>query len=268
MSCPIALITGGSSGIGLSISKELLNRGYRVYSVSRKPERGLENPQFFPLRLDLSEHSKITPFCLNFLKEYGVPELLINNAGCGAFYEWGSFPEEEIMRQVNLLFSSPILMCRTFAPEMAKRSKGIILNMSSLATLYPLPFMPMYNAGKSALSSFTESMMLEYPKYPKFIDFRMGDVKTKFNEVASSQAKDVQPEKMRRAWVQIEKQLDHSPSPHLAAKQVIKSIDLLKSNQFFGGGFIHRMVLPRARLLLNHSLLILILRFYYKIIKH
>ena len=267
MSLPIALITGGSSGIGLSISQELLNRGYRVYSVSRNPERGLDNPQFFPLRLDLSEPAKITPFGLNFLKEYGVPDLLINNAGCGAFYEWGSFPEEEIMRQVNLLFTSPILMCRTFAPEMAKRSKGIILNMSSLATLYPLPFMPMYNAGKSALSSFTESMMLEYPNYPKFIDFRMGDVKTKFNEVATSQAKEVQPKKMRRAWVQIEKQLDHSPSPHLAAKQVIKSIDLLKSNKFFGGGFIHRMVLPRVRLLLHHSLLILILRFYYKISK-
>jgi short-subunit dehydrogenase len=267
MSLPLALVTGGSSGIGLSISQELLNRGYRVYSVSRNPERGLDNTQFFPLRLDLSEPAKITPFGLNFLKEYGVPDLLINNAGCGAFYEWGSFPEEEIMRQVNLLFTSPILMCRTFAPEMAKRSKGIVLNMSSLATLYPLPFMPMYNAGKSALSSFTESMMLEYPNYPKFIDFRMGDVKTKFNQVATAQSKDKQTEMMRRAWLQIDRQLERSPEPVVVVQQILNALDGGQSNCYYGGGFFHRKILPIVRIFLTNKLMTVSLKWYYSIFR-
>ena len=70
---------------------------------------------------------------------------------------------------------------------MAKQEKGIIVNISSLATLYPLPFMPLYNAGKAALSSFTQTMMLEYDNHPIFFDFRLGDIYSEFNNAQSKQ---------------------------------------------------------------------------------
>ena len=204
MTTPTALITGGSSGIGLAVSNLLIERGYRVFSVSRNPHRVEISSQFIPVEFDLLEIEKIAEFSTKFIRNNGIPDLLINNAGCGAFYDWEHFPEEEITKQINLLFTSPIILCKHFAPEMAKAGKGIILNLSSLATLYPLPFMPLYNAGKSALSSFTESMMLEYHESPKFIDFRMGDVRTKFNQVASAQPLENQSSKMKKAWNRID----------------------------------------------------------------
>ena len=172
--------------------------GYRVFSASRNPHRAEISSQFIPVEFDLLEIKKIAEFSTKFIRNNGIPDLLINNVGCGAFYD-GALSQKK-SKQINLLFTSPIILCKHFAPEMAKGSKGIILNLSSLATLYPLPFMPLYNAGKSALSSFTESMMLEYHESPKFIDFRMGDIRTKFNQVASAQPIEIQSIKMKKAW--------------------------------------------------------------------
>ena len=265
MSIPTALITGGSSGIGLAVSNLLIKRGYRVFSVSRNPKRVDLSSKFIPLEFDLHEIGKIAEFSTEFIRNNGIPDLLINNAGYGAFYDWEHFPEEEIAKQTNLLFTSPILLCKYFAPEMAKLGKGIILNLSSLATIYPLPYMPLYNAGKSALSSFTESMMLEYLDSPKFIDFRMGDVRTKFNQVASAQPLENQSSKMKKAWSRIDWQLERSPHPQVAAKQIISTLGKNKSGRVYGGSFFHRIILPIIHPVLTARLLQNILQKYYSV---
>jgi len=243
MSSPIALITGGSSGIGLALSELLKQKGYHVYSVSRNPDRVPVSDCFTPLKLNLLETDKISDFVESFCTVHGVPDILINNAGCGAFFEWDQFPLHEINSQINLLFTAPAILCRYFAPRMSKEQKGTILNLSSLATLYPLPFMPMYNAGKSALSSFTQSMMLEYSHHPKFIDFRMGDVRTEFNQAASKQEEINLSENATHAWKQIEKQLSESISPQVAANQIWGSILRGKSTTCHGGTFFHASML-------------------------
>lgn len=265
MIAPTALITGGSSGIGLAISEQLIAKGYQIFSVSRNPGRGPKTPNFVPLEFDLFDLDKIAEFSEDFMKQHGVPEILINNAGYGAFYDWASFPEEQIVKQSNLLFTSPVLLCRYFAPAMQQRGSGTILNLSSLATLYPLPFMPLYNAGKSALSSFTESMMLEYFDCPKFIDFRMGDVRTKFNQSARVQARGEQSSSMKKAWDRIEWQLERSPSAKTAADQILKTIECGKSGRFYGGGFFHRVFLPLIRPIFFRNINNFILRRYYEV---
>jgi len=265
MTTPTALITGGSSGIGLAVSNHLIEQGYRVFSVSRNPGRVVLSPQFIPVKFDLFEIEKISTFSSDFIRQNGVPDLLINNAGYGAFYDWGNFPEKEIFNQINLLFTSPILLCKDFAPEMAKVGKGTILNLSSLATLYPLPYMPLYNAGKSALSSFTESMMLEYRDSPNFIDFRMGDVRTKFNDVASTQPFDNQSNRMKRAWSRIVWQLDRSPTPETIVKQISGAIMEGGNVRVYGGSFLHRKILPRLYPIIPQKLFKSLLSKYYNL---
>ncbi len=265
MALPTALITGGSSGIGLALSELLIEKGYQVYSVSRNPKRGPLSDQFIPIEFDLLETEKISDFATSFCKDYGVPDLLINNAGCGAFFEWENFPESEIRNQIDLLFTAPILMCRTFAPLMSKQNKGAILNLSSLATLYPLPFMPLYNAGKSALSSFTQSMMLEYVAYPKFIDFRMGDVRTDFNQSARKEENENQSKNSSNAWNQIEKQLDDSISKEVAARQIWKSLNISRSGTFYGGTFFHSRILVFVHRIISSKLLNNLIKSWYRI---
>ena len=169
------LITGGSRGIGHALVQKLQNPVSEIHSVSRSLSVHSVS-KHIQHQCDLSSINQTEVFLENFIKDHGVPDLLINNAGSGAFFEWGEFPTDEVERQINLLFTVPILFSRSFAPLMAKENKGTIVNISSLATLYPLPFMPLYNAGKTALSSFTQSMILEYQNHPKFIDFRLGDI--------------------------------------------------------------------------------------------
>ena len=258
-----AIVTGGSSGIGLAICERLLDRGFEVHSVSRNPRRDKDNEFLHPVKLDLSDLDAVSRFLGSFVKEKGAPDILINNAGYGAFYEWKEFPEDEIIRQHTVLFSAPILLCKAFAPLMEKSGKGTIVNVTSLVTLFPLPYMPLYNAGKSGLSSFTQSLMLEYTEYPRLIDFRLGDVRTSFNHSAPKQQVSKQSESMKRAWKKIESQLEDSPVPRVAALQIVKALEKNKSGVFYGGGWFQSRFAPLIWRILSPALLKFVLKARY-----
>ena len=254
-------MTGGSKGIGRALCLRFAQTGYQVFSASRNTKQLSDTVGITQISVDLSDGSATQSFAREFIEQYGVPDILVNNAGYGAFFEWGEFPEDEINRQIQVLFSSPVQLCRVFAPSMSKKGRGLILNLSSLATLYPLPYMPLYNAGKSALSSFTESMLLEYPNYPKFIDFRMGDVRTDFNLSANKQ--ETNSDAMKKAWKQIDKQLQASIPPERAADQIFKRILKTKSGTYFGGSWFHSWFLPNVFRVLPTNLKNFFIRSWY-----
>ena len=260
MTIKTAMITGGSRGIGKELSKILLNRGFKVFSIARSTNHGIDHENYVEIRLDLSDQDAVKCFLSDFFSEHEVPDVLINNAGYGAFFEWAKFSVKDLNNQMQVLFTSPALFCRKFAPLMAKKKSGTIINLSSLAVLYPLPFMPIYNAAKSALSSLTQTLILEYNNHPKFIDFRMGDIKTSFNQSSLKQQIDGQNKKMKSAWLQIEKQLNHSPSPGVAAEQLISALDKGKAGIIYGGGFFQARIAPKLFSLLGQYLLMRILR--------
>jgi len=260
MTIKTAIITGGSRGIGKALSEILLNRGYKVFSISRSTNHGVDSESYFEIQLDLADQDAVKCFLSDFCSEHEVPDVLINNAGYGAFFEWAKFSDKDLNNQMQVLFTTPALFCREFAPLMAKKKCGTIINLSSLAVLYPLPFMPIYNAAKSAISSLTQTLILEYNKHPQFIDFRMGDIKTSFNDASLKQPKDGQNQKMESAWLQIEKQLNDSPNPDRAALQIIDAMDKKKVGTIYGGGFFQARIAPTLFNLLGQHLLMRILR--------
>jgi NAD(P)-dependent dehydrogenase (short-subunit alcohol dehydrogenase family) len=258
-----AIVTGGSSGIGLAICERLLAEGMQVHAISRNPGKKEKKDLLNPVKLDLSDLDAVSKYGESFVEENGVPDLLINNAGYGAFYEWKEFPDDEIVRQNTVLFSAPVFLCKTFAPLMAQSQKGTLVNVTSLATLFPLPYMPLYNAGKSALSSFTQSLMLEYPEYPRLIDFRSGDVRTSFNRSAPKQVESSQLESMKRAWEKIEEQLQDSPKPEVVVTQLINVLKKDRSGVFYGGGCFQSRIAPVLHRILPDSILRLALKIRY-----
>ena len=237
------LITGGSRGIGRALIDQFQREDVEIHSVSRSISKDLDS-RHRQYQFDLSSNEKVQEFIKKFIDENGVPDLLINNAGSGAFYKWDEFPIEEIERQINLLFTVPVLFCRKIAPLMAKQEKGIIVNISSLATLYPLPFMPLYNAGKAALSSFTQTMMLNTIITPFFLIFAWAISLPNSITLSQSNKRVIGRKKMKRAWIQIEKQLIHSPSPQYAAKEIYKVIFRKKSGTYYAGGFLQSRMAP------------------------
>jgi NAD(P)-dependent dehydrogenase (short-subunit alcohol dehydrogenase family) len=258
-----AIVTGGSSGIGLAICERLLEEGMQVHAISRNPDRMKKMDLLHPVELDLSDLDAVASYGKSFIDENGIPDLLVNNAGYGAFYEWKEFPEDEIIRQTTVLFSAPVLLCKAFAPLMAQSQQGSIVNVTSLATLFPLPYMPLYNAGKSALSSFTQSLMLEFPEYPRLIDFRSGDVRTSFNCSAPKQAESGQSQSMKRAWKKIEDQLQDSPIPEIVVSQLMNILKKDRSGVFYGGGWFQSRISPLLHRILPRKILRIALKIRY-----
>ena len=248
------LITGGSRGLGKELVVQFLDQDYEVHVVGRNSNREIKSPKLKFHILDLFNSHEVVDFAKTFITSHGVPDLLINNAGSGAFFEWDSFPINQIEKQINLLFLSPVLMCRVFAPQMASQQKGKIVNITSLATIYPLPFMPLYNSTKSALSSFTRSMQIEYHSIPSFIDVILGDVKTEFNDKLTRTTSVGWSKRAKSTWIKVEKQLHESPAPNLIAKRLILKISKCNGGVIYEGGFIHRNIYSFLSRFLSNSL--------------
>ena len=258
-----ALVTGGTSGLGLAFCEMLVEQGVNAFSVSRNPAKLSTASDVRGLELDLADLPSVTPFACKFVEEHGVPDLLINNAGYGAFFEWEHFPEEEIKSRLAVMLHAPVLLCRAFAPAMAERGSGGIVNVSSLAVQYPLPHLPMYNAAKAGLSAFSVSMAMEYYRRSPFvIDFRPGDFRTSFNAVASCQEDEVSEQGAKRLR-DMRERLDKAPNPALAACKLLSSLRRGKSGVVYTGGFLQARLGPFFHRLLPSRWLFLFNKFYH-----
>ena len=260
MKVKTAWVTGGSKGIGKSICQKLLENGTTVYSISRSLGHEISHPKYNEIQLDLADMVAVKHFLTEFTSKNEIPDLLVNNAGYGAFFDWEKFPDQELIDQMQVLFTTPALFCKKFAPLMAQRESGTIVNLSSLAVLYPLPFMPIYNSGKAALSSLTQSLALQYKDGPKFIDFRMGDIKTAFNDSCIKQSEFNDNRYMKSAWKQIERQLHGSPKPDVAADQILSAVYSSKEGTIYGGGFFQSWIAPFLYNFINSRMVNKILR--------
>ena len=260
-----ALVTGGTSGLGLAFSEMLVREGVKVVSVSRKPDRLPKVEGLSGVSLDLSDMNAVRDFAEGYLRESGTPDLLVNNAGYGTFSEWGEFPTDEIARQIDVLLSAPISLCRAFAPKMAERGSGGIVNVSSIAGMFPLPYMPLYNASKAGLSAFSASLALEYKEVPFITDFRLGDFRTNFNKSARKGAT-VQPSSSQeRAWSQIEKQLNSSPYPIVAVRALRRILCRRQGGVVYSGGLFQARIAPLLFRIVPSWVLYAFLRKFYKL---
>jgi NAD(P)-dependent dehydrogenase (short-subunit alcohol dehydrogenase family) len=257
-----ALVTGGSSGLGLAFCEMLASEGVKTFSASRHPAKLPDLSGLQGLELDLSNLLSVNAFAKHFAKEHGVPDLLINNAGYGAVFEWDRFPEEEIARQLDVMLEAPALLCRAFAPAMAERGSGGIVNVSSLAVQYPLPFLPMYNAAKAGLSAFSASLALEYQQAPFVIDFRPGDFSTSFNDTANCR-EDEASEGAAKVWRGMKERLQNAPDPVRAARRLRSSLAREKSGIVYTGGFVQARLAPLFQRLLPSRSLLRFVRIYH-----
>ena len=105
--------------------------------------------------------------------------------------------------------------------------------------------------------------MLEYPNFPKLIDFRSGDVRTSFNRSAPKQALAGQPLSMKRAWTQIENQLEDSPGAEVVCGQLFRAMEGGGSGVRYGGGFFQARIAPLLHRALPDSILRIVLKARY-----
>jgi NAD(P)-dependent dehydrogenase (short-subunit alcohol dehydrogenase family) len=219
-------LTGASSGIGLAIAKSLVDHGHEVWGTSRNLERIPKMPRLHPIRLDLADPLSIEEAFASTLAEAGHLDVLINNAGAGHFGPAELLPLETITSQFQILVFGQIQLMQLALQHMRLRGEGLIVNVTSLASRLPVPFMAAYNSAKAALASFTMSIQLEFA-HPdlRIVDLQPGDIRTDFNQsVIVSDNADSDDARIARTWEVVERNMKNAPGPELVAQQVLKLI--------------------------------------------
>ena len=257
-----ALVTGASSGIGQAVATQLIETGLRGFGTTRQPGKANLDPAVQWLPLDGSSMEGISAF----LEAHGdlltSIDILINNAGSSCFGKASEIPPNVLSAQQSLLFETPVQLTRAALAGMEERHCGAIVNVSSLAALFPLPYMEGYSAGKAALSTYSQGLMLTLKESGVVvIDFQAGDYNTAFNDHIRRYGE--ADDREARVWKRLEENIAAAPVPALAARDMIKALERRKSGIIRSGGFFQKQVAPLgARLLPRRVLLGLIRRYY------
>ncbi|KAI0070697.1 3-oxoacyl-reductase [Panus rudis PR-1116 ss-1] len=167
-------ITGTSSGIGLATAKLFFEKGWNVVATMRTPEKDTELKQLDPARmlvqqLDVQDKSTIDPAVQAALKKFGKIDLLVNNAGYGQFGIFELLSPEKVKEQFDVNVFGVMDVTRAILPHFRAQKSGGIINISSGAGIFGLPFMSIYNASKFALEGFTESLAYELASLDIFV---------------------------------------------------------------------------------------------------
>ena len=223
-------VTGASSGIGLAIARLLLAEGHEVWSTSRNLERIPRMPRCHPVRLDLTDRLSVGKAFNSALTEAGHFDVLINNAGAGHFGPAELLPMETIASQFQILVFGQIELMQLALRHMQTRGEGLIVNVTSLASRFPVPFMAAYNASKAALAAFTMSIQLELANsHVHIVDLQPADISTEFNQsVIKATKTDRYDTKIAKAWETADRNMKKAPGPDLVAQHVLKLINSVR----------------------------------------
>ena len=221
-------ITGASSGIGLATARLLAERGDEVWGTSRDPARIPQVPRLHAIQLDLTDNLSLGQSFRDTWRDAGHFDVVINNAGSGHFGPAEHLSPEAIQAQFQTVLFSHIELCRVALEAMRSRGSGRIINVTSLASRLPVPFMAAYNAAKAAMASFVMSLQLELAGTDiRIIDLQPADIRTGFNEaVATTDGGDPRYTNLvEHAWRVVDKNMQEAPEPDLVARHIARLIN-------------------------------------------
>ncbi|HKJ89602.1 MAG TPA: SDR family NAD(P)-dependent oxidoreductase [Oceanipulchritudo sp.] len=259
---PSALVTGASSGIGHALAQALLREGLIVYGTSRQPASRKPHPEINWLSFDGSSPARIDEFIKGNGKLLSSVDILINSAGSSTFGDLATFPEEALSGQFHLLLEAPARLTRAVLPAMRGRGQGAVVNITSLAAGFPLPYMAAYTAGKCGLSGFTQSLILTESHHGiTLLDFQAGDFRTAFNDHMSRRSS--LPQDEATVWNRVERHLREAPPPEKAAADIVRALRRGRSGIIRSGGFFQTRVAVLGLRLLPRRILLQLIRRYY-----
>ncbi|MGI8437786.1 MAG: SDR family NAD(P)-dependent oxidoreductase [Chthoniobacterales bacterium] len=262
-------LTGASSGIGLATARALLADGHEVWGTSRDRARLPESSGFHPVQLDVTQSSSIEEAWRLALTESGGFDVVINNAGAGHFHAAELLPRAVLLRQFELLVFGSIHLSQLALGSMRAHNRGLLINVTSLASRLPVPFTAAYNAAKAAIASFTMTMQLELgDSAVRIVDLQAADISTAFNDsVVREQTSDPQlNQRMERAWQAIDHNMKNAPKPELVARRIVRLLHEKNTPpRVTVGDTFQSLIAPMIFSLLPPRLRVWGLRFYYKI---
>jgi uncharacterized protein len=170
----VALITGGSSGIGWAIACELAKRKYNLLLVSNQEQALIKcsnvieeqyDVKCYTLYLDLADTSGAKAI-FNYTEANNLTVvILVNNAGMLVFSEVVNTPLKKLESIMYLHMNTPTLLCNLFAAKMKQQGEGYVLNVSSISSVMPFPGISVYGPTKTYMHYFTKALRCEMKMY-------------------------------------------------------------------------------------------------------
>ncbi|UCF68988.1 MAG: 3-oxoacyl-ACP reductase FabG [Acidobacteriota bacterium] len=164
---PIVLLSGGSRGLGLVLARHLLASGFRVATFSRKPSDALDSARAEhgeKLRVmvgDMADADSLRPIVSEVERDFGPIEALVNNAGIAHAGLLATMPPAEIERMIAINLTGALLLARLVVRKMIVRSRGSVINISSIIGQRGYSGLAAYSATKAGLDGMTRALARE-----------------------------------------------------------------------------------------------------------
>jgi short-subunit dehydrogenase len=246
-----AFVTGASTGLGRAFAEMLLADGVRVWGTSRDAARLKPltdaHSGFTAVALDLRDGAAAEAVFLAADQAAGGFDLVINNAGYGVFADFAETEFEVWQQQLQVMLVNTARLAHAALRRM--RAGGgrrcALVNISSLAKEFPLPYQSGYNICKAGLTALSESLMIETEETNVVVlDVRPGDYRTDFEGSVLRPNAETSGSRVRRAWAAFERMMRTGPNPAHAAATLRRALLRGRSGTVRTGRFFQAVAGP------------------------
>jgi NAD(P)-dependent dehydrogenase (short-subunit alcohol dehydrogenase family) len=162
----IALVTGGSSGLGLAIARKFTSQNIFTIITGRDKQKLDEagaslGSLCLPLVMDMTQLDKLPDHVQEIVKRFGRIDILVNNAGINQKKDLVDVTDQDFLQIIQTNLVSVFSLSREVVKVMLTQGSGCIINVSSMAAQYGLPKVIAYTASKTAIEGMTRAMAVE-----------------------------------------------------------------------------------------------------------
>jgi len=222
------LVTGGTSGIGQATAQALARAGYTVYAASKSaagPVTDLPNGgSIHPIHLDVTDQASVDQAVATITAESGPIGLVVHSAGIGIAGAGADTPADAVHRQFETNFHGVLRVNQAVLPGMMAAGRGLVVIVSSVAALFPIPFQSHYAASKAALEAYGRALRMELQTYGiRVCLVQPGDTKTGFTEHRTYDIPTGSPfeETCRKSVARMEHDEQTGRSPDSVARRIV-----------------------------------------------
>lgn len=162
------LVTGSSSGIGKATVLFFVEKGWNVIATMRNPDKETELKKLknvWVAKLDVLDPESIKETVSEGILRFGKIDVLVNNAGYGAYGPLEVFEREDIIRQFNTNVIGLLDVTKAIIPHFRANKDGVIINVSSMGGRFTFPFGALYHGTKFAVEGISESLSYEVASF-------------------------------------------------------------------------------------------------------
>jgi len=216
------LITGGSSGIGKATAEALRDLGCTVYEGSRRESNicGINH-----LTLDVTDEASAAAAVSEVVRREGRLDILINCAGSGISGAVEFTEHDAVKRQMDVNFMGTVNMTKAALPHMRETGGGRIVNISSVAAEFPIPFQTYYSASKAAVNAYSMALANEVRPFGITVTaVQPGDIKTGFtaSRAKSAHGDEIYNGRISRSVAVMERDEENGMAPEIAGRMIAK----------------------------------------------